>query len=245
MLPLNGPPVRAILLDIEGTTTRVDFVYRTLLPHARKRMREFLSRHWEDPAVRADIEALRRQQKLDPGFQPPWLDDSREAQLASALDYAIWLMDRDRKSTPLKSLQGKIWQVGYRSGELRGEVFPDVPRAFARWSRQGKAICIFSSGSVLAQQLLFATTTSGDLTSFIQSYFDTAVGAKTEAESYKRIAASISSPAPEILFVSDVTLELDAARLAGMETALCVRPEGSETTASIHPMIHTFDEIFP
>ncbi len=245
VLAVNAALARVLLLDVEGTTTPADFVYRTLFPYARVRMKEFLLHHRDAPDVRADLDALRQQLDMDPEFQSAWRDDSPDAEVLSAADYAAWLMDCDSKCTPLKSLQARIWQEGYRSGELRGEVFPDVPPAFARWSRQKKAICIFSSGSVLAQQLLFATTSSGDLTPFISSYFDTMTGAKTEPESYRRIAASLGSPAPEIFFISDTVRELDSARQAGMASALCARSAGSPTPASAHSLIHTFDEVFP
>ena len=246
MLSPDGPPVRAILLDIEGTTTPVSFVYETLFPYARRQMKDFLVRHWEDAAVRADVAALRKQHELDaPLGPPPWRDGPRDAQLDSAVAYAGWLSQRDSKCTPLKSLQGKVCEEGYRSGELRGEVYPDVPRAFARWTTQRKVICIYSSGSILAQKLLFSTTASGDLTPHIRFFFDTAVGTKTDAESYRRIAASIGSPASEILFLSDVARELDAARQAGMQTSLCLRPGSIELPASAHPVIRSFEEVFP
>src|SRR5262249_36184556 len=157
--------------------------------------------------------------------------------LNSAVVYLHWLIDIDRKSTPLKSLQGLIWQAGYASGELRSEIFDDVPPAFARWREQGTAIGIFSSGSVLAQKLLFAHTRAGDLTPFMQAYFDTNTGAKKEAESYRRIAAELRRPPREILFLSDVTAELDAAQTAEMQTALSVRPGNAAQPASKHPVI--------
>ena len=153
-------------------------------------------------------------------------------------------MDQDRKSTGLKSLQGKIWDEGYRSGELRGEVYPDVPVAFERWRRQRLEIAIFSSGSVQAQQLLFRNTASGDLTRFIRAYFDTTTGPKRDAESYGRIAAALGRNSSDVLFVSDVSAELDAARTAGMQTALCVRsPAPAPTTGQSHPVIHDFDRL--
>ncbi len=246
MPPPDGPPVRAILLDIEGTTTAVSFVYETLFPYARRQMKDFLERHWEDPAVRADVEALRKQHALDaPLGPPPWRDGSPDVERDSAVGYADWLSQRDSKCTPLKSLQGKVCEEGYRSGELHGEVYPDVPRAFARWTTQGKVICIYSSGSVLAQKLLFSTTASGDLTSHIRFFFDTAVGTKTAPGSYRRIAASIGSSASEVLFLSDVARELHAACQAGMQTALCVRPPASDPPASAHRVIRSFDELFP
>jgi enolase-phosphatase E1 len=144
----------------------------------------------------------------------------------------------------LKSLQGKIWQHGFDSGELHGEVYADVPPAFTRWREQGRKVCIYSSGSVLAQQLLFRTLESGDLTPQISAYFDTETGIKTAPASYKTIAASLGHPAREILFVSDAAKETEAARASGMHALLCDRTlpptaSGSATT------IRSFDEIFP
>ena len=152
-------------------------------------------------------------------------------------------MDRDRKSTGLKSLQGKIWEEGYRTGELRGEVYPEVGPALERWRRQGIDIAIFSSGSVQAQRSLFRNTASGDLTRFIRAYFDTTTGPKTAPESYARIAADLERPPSEVLFVSDVGAELDAARTAGMQTALCLRTPQSAASAGAHPIVHAFDQL--
>jgi enolase-phosphatase E1 len=238
----------ALLLDIEGTTTPIDFVYQTLFPYARQRVRLFITQHHQQADVRADLADLREQQATDAqnNFSPPaWRDDSVEAEIESAVTYAHWLMDQDRKATALKSLQGKIWEAGYRDGELRGEVYADVPRAFARWRDQGRTISIFSSGSVLAQQLIFGHSTAGDLTGFIRAYFDTTTGAKQQAESYGRIAAALELPPPEILFLSDVEAELDAARLAGLQTALCARPGSKLSSSSAHPFVQSFDELFP
>ena len=153
-------------------------------------------------------------------------------------------MDRDRKSPPLKSLQGKIWEEGYLKGELRGQVFEDVPPAFQRWRNQGRIILIYSSGSVLAQKLLFAHTESGDLTSLIDGYFDTTIGAKKETDSYRRITLTMKLQPTETLFVSDVTSELDAAAGAGLETLLCSRPGNAEPEAGARQVINSFDEIF-
>ncbi len=247
-LPLDKSPVRAFLLDIEGTTTPVDFVSRTLFPYARQRLQEFLRRLAREPGVREDISSLRKQREADAAEKlepPPWLEGSPDAELSSAINYARWLMDRDSKCTALKSLQGKIWREGYRKGELRGEVYPDVPLAFARWSRQDKRICIFSSGSVLAQRVLFSTTTAGDLTRFIDAYFDTTTGAKSDPQSYLRIAGSLALAAREILFISDVVKELDAARQAGMQTLLCVRTELPKESETKHRLIRSFDEVSP
>lgn len=231
---------RALLLDIEGTTTPVSFVYETLFPYARARLRDFLEANREREDVIADIRALgveHEAEQAEGASLPAWRGD-----LDSAVAYLTHLMDRDRKSTALKSVQGKIWEDGYRRGELRGLVYDDVPRAFERWQSEGRQIAIFSSGSVLAQQLIFAHTNHGDLTPFLSGYFDTTTGPKREAESYRRIAAALGFEPPEILFCSDVVAELDAAQAAGMQTALCVR-EGEAPDQSSHPIITSFDEL--
>ena len=152
-------------------------------------------------------------------------------------------MDRDRKSTGLKSLQGKIWEAGYRTGDVRGQVYADVAPALARWQGQGRDIAIFSSGSVQAQQCLFANSTAGDLSPFIRAYFDTTTGPKTAAQSYQRIAAALERPPAQVLFLSDVAAELDAARQAGLHTRLCMRPPAPAPPSSGHPVIRTFDEV--
>lgn len=211
----------AIILDIEGTTTPIDFVYEVLFPFARRNFPAFLRAGSSDPEIIGEIEALHEEHRHDPEQPPAW-DDSNE--IDSALDYVLWLMDRDRKSTGLKSLQGKIWEQGYSSGELTSEIYPDVKPAMEEWKRLGLRIAIYSSGSVLAQKLLFGHTADGDLTPLIDAWFDTRVGAKREVESYTRIADSLGIDPAEILFVSDVTAELDAAQKAGMKTALSIRP---------------------
>jgi enolase-phosphatase E1 len=238
---------RAILLDIEGTTTSVEFVYEVLFPFARQRIKGFVLRNYQSEDLQTDILALRaeRQSDEEANREPPaWHDDSGH-ELESVTQYVYWLMDQDRKSKALKSLQGKIWEQGYLRGELLGHVYPDVLPAFARWVKQQRTIYIFSSGSVLAQKLLFAHTTEGDLTGYITGYFDTTTGAKTAAGSYESIANKIGAPATDILFVSDVTAELDAAQFASMKTGLCVRSSTPEPTSSSHPIVATFDVIFP
>ncbi len=165
--------------------------------------------------------------------------------MKSVVEYLEWLTDRDRKSAPLKSLQGRIWEEGYKRGELRGQVFDDVPRALQRWQKQKKNICIFSSGSVLAQELLFAHTTAGDLTQHISHYFDTSTGGKTDTQTYQAIAIVLQRSPREIAFLSDVTTELDAAKSAGMQTLLCRRPGNRPQPSSTHLVICTFDEVLP
>jgi enolase-phosphatase E1 len=238
-------PPGALLLDIEGTTTPVDFVTRVLFPYARERVKDFLLRRASE--VRDDLARLFSEQEADErGGQspPPWRAGSPAETIDSATAYVHWLMDRDRKSTALKALQGRIWEEGYQAGHLRGQVYPDVPRAFARWRAQGRDLAIFSSGSVLAQKLLFSRSEAGDLTPFLRAYFDTTTGAKVEAESYRKIARALGQAPEAVLFLSDVTAELDAARCAGMATALCVRA-GNPPPSPDHSAVRSFDEVLP
>jgi enolase-phosphatase E1 len=231
--------VRGVVLDIEGTTTPIAFVHDVLFSYARTHVKDYLARHAD--AVRSDIELLREEHAADVrnGQQPPPLT----AELDSIGDYVLWLIDLDRKSTGLKSLQGKIWHDGYADGTLRSQVFPDVAPALARWRVAGLSISIFSSGSVLAQQLLFAHTEAGDLTSFISHYFDTSVGKKGEAESYRRIAETIGLQPTQLLFISDVVSELSAAREAGMQTLLSIRPGNQPQHSSDYQTIESFDAL--
>ena len=228
--------VRAILLDIEGTTTPIAFVHDVLFTYARNHVREFLRVNADNKEVRADIALLRDEYAED-------MSKGRNPQPLVA-DYVEWLIAADRKSTGLKSLQGKIWRKGYEDGSLKSQVFADVAPAFERWQQRGLSINIFSSGSVLAQKLLFAHTEAGDLTRFIDDYFDTNVGKKGEADSYRRIAEKIKLPAREILFISDVIDELNAAHDTGMKTLLSVRPGNAlQDNTNQYPQIVSFDQI--
>lgn len=245
---MSDANVSAILLDIEGTTTPIEFVYRVLFPFAHQHVKEFIQQHRESADMRRDIAGLRLESLADieSGNEPSsWRDDSDDSWLESVTAYVHWQMKQDRKSTALKSLQGKIWEAGYLSGRLRSQVYQDVPPAFARWRTQEKKIYIYSSGSILAQKLLFVHTTYGDLSGYINDYFDTTTGAKKAATSYQSIAEKIALPAREILFLSDVTAELDAARGAGMRTTLCVRPGNAELESMTHPTVRTFEIVFP
>jgi len=229
--------VRGILLDIEGTTTPISFVHDVLFTYAREHVREFLHANADKDEVRADVALLRDEHADDVSKDrnPPPL----------VADYVEWLIALDRKSTGLKSLQGKIWRQGYQDGTLKSQVFADVAPAFERWHASGLTISIFSSGSVLAQKLLFAHTEVGDLTRFIDDYFDTNVGKKGDAESYRRIAETIRLPAGQILFISDVIDELNAAHDAGMKVLLSVRPGNARQDSNKqYPQILRFDQIF-
>lgn len=241
---LNGP-VSTILLDIEGTTTPIDFVYQTLFPYARSRAAEFLTRHRSSPDVREDMVGLCREHMEDVrrGLNPPVLQNPVEPE--SLVAYIDWLIERDRKSTPLKSVQGKIWAQGYASGELRSQVFDDVPPALERWQEQKRTIAIFSSGSTLAQKLLFAHTVAGDLSGYLSAYFDTTIGTKTDPASYEKIVSTLQRSPLEIIFISDLVHELDAAKAAGLQILLCERPGNHTQPVSTYNVIRSFDEVFP
>ena len=206
---MNGG-VRAILLDIEGTTTPITFVYQTLFPYARQKLKTYLEAHGRLPEYQTFVD----------------------------------LMDQDSKSTALKDVQGHIWEEGYATGELVGEVFDDVAPALRRWRARGLDVGIFSSGSTLAQKLLFRHSSAGDLTPLLSWHFDTTVGPKIDPESYRRIASSIGVPASGVLFISDVVPELDAARAAGMQTALSIRPGNQAAPEGhSHSAVRTFAEL--
>jgi 1,2-dihydroxy-3-keto-5-methylthiopentene dioxygenase len=246
--PVDGRLVRVVLLDIEGTTTPVDFVYHTLFPYAGRRVEAFLLENSHKPEIQSLLQDLQVQHRLDAtqGSGPPELQsEPAEARLRSMVAYIQWLISKDSKCTALKSLQGKIWQQGFVDGELHGQVYPDVPRALERWRRQNREISIYSSGSVLAQQLLFRTVASGDLTPHIAGFFDTQIGMKSAAESYKKIAASSGCAPRECLFISDAAKEVEAAQAAGMQAVLCDRDQHAPALPGAPASIPSFDEIFP
>jgi enolase-phosphatase E1 len=238
---------RGILLDIEGTTTPIAFVHDVLFSYARSEARNYLEEHFGSAELVEDLANLREEHTADfkLNYQPPPLvDGARDAQIDSILAYVHWLIDRDRKSTGLKSLEGKIWEQGYLNATLKAQVFPDVAPALERWHHDGLRIAIFSSGSALAQQLLFAHTQAGDLTKYIDRYFDTTLGPKTEAGSYRQIAAALGLLPNEMLFISDVVNELAAANDAGMPTLLCIRSDNQlQALAERYQSIETFDQL--
>ena len=229
--------IRGILLDIEGTTTPIAFVHDVLFTYARQHVRDYLVQHFKD--LTDDIAQLREEHMRETAQPPPFKHDPD-----SIAAYVHWLIDRDRKSKGLKSLQGKIWREGYANGTLKAQVFDDVRPAFERWHKAGLRISIFSSGSALAQQLLFAHTDDGDLTGLISDYFDTNVGAKRDVESYRRIANTMNLPPHEIIFISDVTTELEAAKAAGMETRLSIRAGNQpQPEPDRFQIIHSLDQV--
>ena len=247
MFSLTSRDVRGVILDIEGTVTPIAFVHEVLFPYARTHLRDYLKAHSQSDEVLADITKLRAEHSVDvkQNLSPPALaTEPTDAEIDSIVSYVNWLIDRDRKSTGLKSLQGKIWQEGYVKGALQAPLFADVPTAMRRWRSAGLKVSIFSSGSSLAQQLLFAHTNAGDLTSLIDNYFDTTIGAKGASDSYQTIASSLELPAKALLFISDVVTELDAARDAGMQTLLCIRPGNApQADEHGHRSILSFDGV--
>ncbi len=223
------------LLDVEGTVAPLTLTTGQLFPYARLHFAEFLEKNSIARPVQEDLLLLLEENLRESETGAPRIVRAEEARndfgataiggillRERSLEYLLWLMDRDRKSTALKSLQGKIWKAGFESGELKGTLFADVPGAFRRWAVQGK-VAIYSSGSVEAQKLLFGHTVIGDLRPLIAGYFDTRTGPKTESASYAAIAKAMEVAPGEAVFFSDVVKELDAAREAGMETRLVVR----------------------
>jgi len=235
-----SPTARIILLDIEGTTTPVDYVFGVLFPFAKEQVAGFLQAHGHQEAVQADLKLLRQEYEADSGENlPPWEGNAPIA----AVPYIHHLIAIDRKSTGLKSLQGKLWNQGYQDGTLRSQIFPDVKPAFERWTAAGKRLYIFSSGSVQAQQLLFRYSEAGDLTPFLSGYFDTQIGRKREPDSYRKIAAEIGVSPGEILFISDVAAELEAARSAGMQGLFSLRSGNYSDDSAGFSVVRSFDQI--
>jgi len=235
----------AVLLDIEGTTTPIAFVHDVLFPYARARAAVYLAAH----RGTADYEEVHRRLTAEHAEdarnaqQPPSIEPDADS-VHGLVPYIAWLMDRDRKSPGLKLLQGLIWEEGYQAGELRGQVYPDVPGAIRRWRDRGLDVAIYSSGSVLAQRRLFESTPAGDLTPLFTAFFDTAVGPKVSASSYAQIAEALGRSPAQILFVSDITRELAAARGAGLQVLLSLRPgNATQPDADAYEQVTTFDEI--
>ncbi len=230
--------VRALLLDIEGTTTPISFVYEVLFPFARHRLVEACRAATPGSAFAAAIDRLRAEHQAE---RPAGVEELPD--FGSGAPYAAYLMDRDRKSTGLKELQGLIWDEGYRSGELKGEVFRDVPAAFERWQSEDLDLRIYSSGSIHAQRLLFGYSEQGDLTEYLCGYYDTTTGPKRDPASFSAIATDFELSGEQILFLSDVVEELDAAAAAGLQTGLLARPGNHPVADHPHQTYSSFDEL--
>ncbi|MGK0297157.1 MAG: enolase-phosphatase E1 [Gammaproteobacteria bacterium] len=202
--------IEAIVTDIEGTTTSISFVYDVLFPYARKHIASFITSHRNNQLIINQLADIKREVGKD-------LDEQQ------IIHQLLTWMDEDKKISSLKILQGMIWEEGYKNSSFMGHVFEDVPPSLERWKNLNISIYVYSSGSIAAQKLLFSHTEYGDLTSFFADYFDTTTGKKRESNSYLRIAECIDLEPEKILFLSDVTEELDAAVLSGMRTVLICR----------------------
>ena len=216
----------AVLIDIEGTTTPVAFVREVLFPFARARLPAWLEANAGRPEVAALLSDVQRHAH---GQEP----------LAALLGW----MDRDSTIMPLKTLQGMIWHDGYAAGDLRGDIYPDVPPCLHRWSRAGLRLYVYSSGSVEAQKLIFAHSAAGDLVPLFSGFFDTRVGGKREPDSYARLAIGMNVPTAEILFLSDLEEELDAAAAAGLRTCQLVREQDCTEPSARHATATDFAEV--
>lgn len=222
--------IKAILTDIEGTTSAVSFVFDVLFPYAKQHLPEFVREHAAESDVAAQLQAVR--------------DDSAEpdASVDRVIEILLQWIAEDRKATPLKALQGMVWQQGYQAGQLKGHVYPDAVEALKNWHQAGYALYVYSSGSIQAQKLIFGCSEAGDLSGLFSGYFDTTSGHKRDQASYGSIASSIGQPAEAILFLSDIVEELDAAQLAGMATCALVRDGGA---LEGHPNFSSFAAIEP
>lgn len=223
--------IRAIVTDIEGTTSDIRFVHNVLFPYARQHLAAFIRENHDNAEVAAALKAVRIEAELP------------EADLATITEILFSFMDQDRKSTGLKALQGMIWRAGYVNGSFTGHLYPDVLPALKAWQQQGIKLYVYSSGSVAAQKLLFGYSDEGDITGLFSGYFDTHVGAKREVNAYHTIAAEIGLPADQLLFLSDIYQELDAAAEAGWQTLQLIR--GDADNQSRHRQVNNFSQINP
>ena len=221
--------IRAIVTDIEGTTSSISFVKDVLFPYARERMGEFVRSHAHEPQIQSQLEAVNHLA-------------GRAMDLEESIQQLCDWIDEDRKATPLKCLQGLIWEEGYRLGHFHGHMYPDATAGLQQWHLAGIPLYVFSSGSIKAQKLLFSHTDDGDITSLFSGYFDTTTGPKLESESYRAIANQIGVPPEGILFLSDIEGELDAAAAAGFMTYQLIR-DTTMRTSDRHRLAKSFDEI--
>lgn len=223
--------IRAILTDIEGTTTSISFVYETLFPYFNDNIEKLLSMQ-SIPTVSENFKKIKQLINSDLPESVP--DENVILQLKQ------WVSE-DKKVTELKSLQGILWQEAYESGHIQGHIYSDVPIALQRWHEQNLSLNIYSSGSVPAQKLLFGYSSAGDLTPLVDHYFDTNVGHKREVDSYEKITKTLNLPNDSILFLSDIKEELDAASQAGLKTLQLTRPGTSP--CKTHPRANNFNQI--
>lgn len=234
---------KVVLLDIEGTTSAIDFVHTTMFDYARNNLEDFLVSSFE---TKETIEALEvfAQDEKKPSLAAFLEGTSSKAKnISRIVNLASQRMKEDSKATGLKALQGMVWRKGFNNGELKGHIYNDVPDAFNRWKISGITIAIYSSGSILAQKIYFANTIFGNLGTLISNHFDTTSGPKRISSSYKNITKKLNAKAGDILFLSDVTEELDAAKAAGMATGLLIRPGNKPAGNNDHPAYNDFNTL--
>jgi len=223
--------VKYILTDIEGTTTSVKFVYDVLFPYFREHIGELRSMVAQDEVQKAFKQTVELSQSLE----------SRKLQSVDDIINILYRWSQeDRKITPLKTVQGLLWEKGYKSGEIKGHVYPDVADSLKHWNKNGIQLGVFSSGSIAAQKLIFGYSEAGDLTAHFSNYFDTTTGGKRESATYSVIAEELALTADNILFLSDIAEELEAAKEAGMQTVQLVRPG---TESNWQQTVNDFTEI--
>jgi len=221
--------VKAILTDIEGTTTSLAFVKDVLFPYARAHMASYVREHAHVPEVATQLQLVSA-------------EVGGELSIEACISQLCQWIDDDKKVTSLKALQGMIWQAGYQNGDYTGHLYEDAYAYLKKWHEAGIKLYVFSSGSVYAQKLLFAHTQFGDLTSFFSGYFDTNVGDKRSPVAYQSIAQQMACPAQDIVFLSDIKEELDAAKQAAMQTYWLVR-EGQTSASAAHQQVDNFCSI--
>ncbi|XP_029406152.2 enolase-phosphatase E1 isoform X1 [Bactrocera dorsalis] len=220
--------VKLILSDIEGTTTSISFVKDVLFPYAKTHSKAFLEESWNNPETQSIVQDLRKLSEYKDYLGP--VDEQPTASPGNVASFVNFLIEKDLKVGPLKTLQGLVWAKGYANGNIKGHIYADVLPAFKRWHEAGLRLAIYSSGSVKAQQLLFGQSEMGNLLPYVSGHYDTAVGHKQEKESYVNIAKDLDLPAEDILFLTDVVKEAEAARDAGMQVALLNRPGNAPLT---------------
>jgi enolase-phosphatase E1 len=221
--------IKAIVTDIEGTTSSLSFVKDVLFPYAHAKLPDYVRQHKDEPYIKQLL-----------------VDTCDEANISlsaeNAIEQLIEWIDQDKKITPLKALQGLIWEAGYQQGDFTGHLYQDAIDNLNAWKAKGISLYVYSSGSMLAQKLLFGHTEEGDLTPLFSGYFDTLIGGKKEADSYRKIAIEIDFPTHEILFLSDIKEELDAAKAVGYQTIWLTRDNAPDPQAE-HPQVSSFDDI--
>jgi enolase-phosphatase E1 len=237
--PIDRRGYRQLLLDIEGTTCPVSFVAETLFPYASAHLGTFLEQQSQDEAVQQLLSDVEQAWQQDADPQALQLRADRARPLA----YLQLLIRQDRKLTALKDLQGLVWRAGYASGALKAPLYSDVPAALQRWYAAGVALAVYSSGSVPAQQLLYGHSTAGDLRPLFQHWFDTRIGPKQNAESYRCIAEQLPYPADAVLFISDALAECEAAAAAGMAVLFSDRDGNPQRDPGPFERISSFDQL--